>query len=188
METTSLAGRLLVATPSLVDPNFDRTVVFLLQHTPDEGAMGLVLNRPSGLPVSEHVEGWGELAAPPDEVFLGGPVQPEIAFALAWTDPGQPLPEGVEPVTDRCGVVDLRRDPGEFAGVLLGLRIFSGYAGWAPGQLEMELLTGSWFTLDAEPSDTATPDPDNLWRQVFRRQRARDLRLMSTYPEDPTLN
>lgn len=188
METTSLAGRLLVATPSLVDPNFDRTVIFLLQHTGDDGAMGLVLNRPSGLPVVEHVEGWADLVAPPEEVFIGGPVQPEIAFALAWTDPGQPLPDGLEPVTDRCGVVDLRRDPSEFAGVLLGVRIFSGYAGWAPGQLEMELTTGSWFTLEAEPADTATPDPDNLWREVFRRQRTRDLRLMSTFPEDPTLN
>lgn len=187
METTSLAGRLLVATPALADPNFDRTVVFLLQHT-DEGAMGLILNRPSGLPVAEHVEAWADMVAPPEEVFLGGPVQPEIAVALAWTDSGQPLPDGLEPVTDRCGVVDLRREPAEFAGVLLGVRIFSGYAGWAPGQLEMELTTGSWFTLDAEPADTATPDPDNLWRYVFRRQRTRDLRLLATYPEDPTLN
>lgn len=182
----SLAGRLLVATPALEDPNFDRTVVLLLQHDDVDGAMGLVLNRPSGLPLEEELGDWGALAAPPDEVFVGGPVQPEVAIALGWLDSHATVPEGVQPVMDRMGVVDLRRSPDEVPG-LLAVRVFAGYAGWAAGQVEQEIAEGAWFTLDADPWDPATADPDELWREVFKRQSDR-LRLLATYPDDPSLN
>jgi putative transcriptional regulator len=184
--TESLVGRLLVATPALEDPNFDRTVVLLLQHDAEDGAMGLVLNRPSGISLEEQLESWGPLAAPPDEVFVGGPVQPEMAIALGWLLPDVDVPDGVEPVLDRLGVVDLRRAPEELP-ELLAVRVYSGYAGWGPGQLEEEIAQGAWFTLDADPWDAATAEPDGLWREVFRRQRD-DLRLMATFPEDPSLN
>ena len=184
--TTTLTGRLLVATPSLEDPNFDRTVVLLLQHDDVDGAMGLVLNRPSGLPLEEELGDWGELAAPPGEVFIGGPVQPEVAIALGWLEPGREVPEGVQPVMDGLGVVDLRRSPADVPG-LRAVRVYAGYAGWAAGQLEGEIATGSWFTLDADPADPATADPDGLWRDVFRRQSDR-LRMLATFPDDPSLN
>lgn len=182
----SLAGRLLVATPSLEDPNFDRTVVLILQHDDVEGAMGLVLNRPSGLPLEEELGDWGALAAPPDEVFIGGPVQPEVAIALGWLDHSVTVPEGMQPVMDGLGVVDLRRSPDEVPG-LLAVRVFAGYAGWGAGQLEQEIAEGAWFTLDADPWDPATSDPDELWRQVFKRQSDR-LRMLATFPDDPSLN
>lgn len=185
METT-LTGRLLVATPSLEDPNFDRTVVLLLQHDDTDGAMGLVLNRPSGLPLEEELGAWGPLAAPPDEVFIGGPVQPEVAIALGWLDTGAEVPDGVQPVMDGLGVVDLRRSPAELP-QLRAVRVYAGYAGWSAGQLEAEISSGSWFTLDAQPTDPATADPDALWRDVFRRQSDR-LRMLATFPDDPSLN
>jgi putative transcriptional regulator len=181
-----LTGRLLVATPSLEDPNFDRTVVLVLQHDDTDGAMGIVLNRPSGLPLEEELGDWGALAAPPDEVFIGGPVQPEVAIALGWLDSDQGVPDGVQVVMDRLGVVDLRRSPDEVPG-LLAVRVFAGYAGWAAGQLEAEIAAGSWFTLEADPWDPATSDPDTLWHDVFRRQSDR-LRMLATFPEDPSLN
>jgi putative transcriptional regulator len=182
----SLTGHLLVATPALEDPNFDRTVVLLLEHDPDQGAMGLVLNRPSGLPLEEELGPWGQLATPPDEVFLGGPVQPEVAIALGWLLPDSTVPDGVQPVLDRVGVVDLRRAPTELPG-LVAVRIYAGYAGWSPGQLEVEIAQGAWFTLAADPWDAATADPDNLWRDVFRRQSDR-LRMLATFPDDPAMN
>lgn len=181
----SMTGQLLVATPSLEDPNFERTVVLLLQHD-DEGAMGIVLNRPSGLPLDDELGAWGVLAAPPDEVFLGGPVQPEVAIALGWLAEDAVAPDGVQQVLERVGVVDLRRDPLDLPGVV-AVRVFAGYAGWSPGQLEAEIAQGAWFTLPAEPWDPATPDPDDLWREVFRRQ-SDELRMLATYPDDPRLN
>lgn len=182
----SLAGRLLVATPSLEDPNFDRTVVLLLQHDDTEGAMGLVLNRPSGLALDDELAAWGELAAPPEEVFVGGPVQPEVAIALGWLGPGVDTADGVQPVLDGLGVVDLRRSPDELDD-LVAVRVFAGYAGWAAGQLEAEIAEGSWFTLDAETWDPGTRDPEHLWRDVFRRQ-SDSLRMLATFPDDPSLN
>ncbi len=186
VETTSFAGHLLVATPRLEDPNFDRTVILLLQHDDDDGAMGLVLNRPSGLPLDDELSLWEPLAAPPSEVFMGGPVEAHIVFALGWYTPGDTPPDGIQPLIDGVGVVDLRRDPDELA-ELLAVRLFAGYSGWAPRQLEAEIAEGSWFTLGAEVWDAATVDPDNLWRDVFRRQQD-NLRLLATYPDDPSTN
>jgi putative transcriptional regulator len=183
----SLAGRLLVATPALEDPNFERTVILLLQHDDEDGAMGLVLNRPSGLPLEEELDDWGELAAPPAEVFIGGPVQPEVAIALGWLEDADLVPAGVQSVSPGLGVVDLRRAPSEMPG-LAAVRVFAGYAGWSPGQLEMEIEEGAWFTLAADLSDPATPDPDGLWREVFRRQPDDGFRLLATYPDDPSAN
>lgn len=181
-----LAGRLLVATPSLEDPNFDRTVVLLLQHDDEDGAMGIVINRPSGLPLDDELGPWGELATPPEEVFIGGPVQQEVAIALGWLGPGEQPADGVQPILDELGVVDLRRDPDELP-TLVAIRVFAGYAGWAAGQLEDEIAEGAWFTLEADPWDPATRDPDNLWRDVFRRQ-SDSLRMLATFPDDPSLN
>ena len=180
----ALTGRLLVATPSLEDPNFDRTVILLLQHDEVDGAMGLVLNRPSGLPIEEELGAWGEKAAPPDEVFIGGPVQPEVAIALGWLAPGHEAPEGVQPVLDdRIGVVDLRRQPADMP-ELTAVRVFAGYAGWGGGQLEHEIERGDWFVVDARADDVFSAAPDALWGDVLHRQGG----TFRTISPDPTLN
>lgn len=168
-----LTGSLLVASPLLADPNFFRTVVFVLQHD-DDGALGVVVNRPSGSPVADHLPGWADLALEPAVVFVGGPVEPAVAVALGDRGAATPL--------DGIRVVDLESDPvGEW------LRVFSGYAGWGAGQLEEELDEGSWMVVEALPSDITTPDPDDLWHDVLRRQRG-PLRLLATYPPSPELN
>jgi putative transcriptional regulator len=180
----TLRGRLLVASPALRDPNFDRTVVLLLEHT-EEGALGVVLNRPSELDLAEALPEWGGLALDPAVVFVGGPVQTGslIGLAAAWTDAQV---EGWTPLIGRVGAVDLEH-PDALAPGVGEVRIFSGYAGWGAGQLEGELEVGAWFVLDAAPDDAFSPQPDRLWRTVLRRQGGR-MALMAGYPEDPELN
>lgn len=187
----TLEGRLLVALPPLTDGIFDRAVVLMVEHGED-GAMGLVLNEPTDTPIDEAVPEWAELVAEPRVVFLGGPVDRSIIFGLGRsagspTDGWQPLHVPGNAVTANLGVVDLSRDP-----VLVGVeveqvRLFVGYAGWSPGQLEAEIEEGAWLAVDAEPGDPFATDPDQLWREVTRRQPGRE-RFLATYPDDPATN
>jgi putative transcriptional regulator len=178
-------GRLLVAAPSLDDPNFERAVILVLDHDED-GALGVVLNRASAVTVRDTLLGWNELASAPPVVFGGGPVEPTAIVALGSAASGV-TPDGWTPILDRIRLVDLDDDPVLAASDLDHLRIFAGYAGWAPGQLEDELLQGAWFDVDAEPGDVFTDDPDALWHRVLARQGGR-LRLLATFPDDPTMN
>jgi putative transcriptional regulator len=178
-------GRLLVATPALEDPTFVRAVVLVLDHD-DDGALGVVLNRASAVPVEDALGGWVDLAATPPVVFGGGPVEPTAVVALGRCTAGV-APDGWTPILDRVRLVDLDADPVLSAADLDHVRVFAGYAGWAPGQLENEIDVGAWFTVDADPSDVFTDDPDGLWHQVLRRQ-PDELALFSTYPADPSLN
>jgi len=180
----SLAGRLLVASPTLVDPNFRRTVVLLLEHG-EGGALGLVVNRPLAAPAEEFLPQWAPFLDPPRQVFFGGPVQREMALGLAWR-PAVAPDERWHPVLGGLGMIDVGEEPDRVPGVDR-LRIFSGYSGWAPGQLELELTTGSWFVLDAWAADAFSATPDILWREVLRRQGGR-LALFAGYPDDPRLN
>ncbi|WP_336322890.1 YqgE/AlgH family protein [Streptomyces lavendofoliae] len=184
-EVSSLTGRLLVATPALADPNFDRAVVLLLDHD-DEGSLGVVLNRPTPVGVGDILEGWAPLAGEPGVVFQGGPVSLDAALGLAVI-PGDEGPLGWRRVYGAIGLVDLETPPELLAAALGSLRIFAGYAGWGPGQLEDELAEGAWFVVDSEPGDVSSPRPEGLWREVLRRQRS-ELAMIATYPDDPSLN
>lgn len=166
------AGALLVAGPSLEDPNFHRTVVLLLAFGPVEGALGVVLNRPNEVPVGELLPGWEDLAAEPRSVFIGGPVARDNVICLARLRPA--LLEGFDgcaPVTDVEGLatLDLNRSPADMIEGVDAIRIFSGYAGWSPGQLEDEVEAGGWLILPGTLADAFTPDPPALWKQVLRR-------------------
>jgi putative transcriptional regulator len=180
-----LKGRLLVATPVLDDPNFDRTVVWLLEHG-DDGALGVVLNRPSTLAVAEPLPGWADLAGPLPVVFVGGPVSSSSVIGLARVT-GEVPPGSWEPVAGAIGVVDLTTDPLLLTPVVGALRCFAGYSGWGSGQLEGELLDGAWVVVDAEAGDAFTDDPAGLWRAVLARQ-PNELARMALVPDDPTLN
>jgi putative transcriptional regulator len=180
-----LKGRLLVATPVLDDPNFDRTVVWLLEHG-DDGALGVVLNRPSALAVAEPLPGWADLAGPLPVVFVGGPVSSSSVIGLARVT-GEVPPGSWEPVAGTIGVVDLTTDPLLLTPVVADLRCFAGYSGWGSGQLEGELLDGAWVVVDAEVGDAFTDDPAGLWRAVLARQ-PNELARMALVPDDPTLN
>ncbi len=185
------AGRLLVATPVLGDPNFRRTVVLLVEHEEEQGTLGVVLNRPTEVPVGQVLEPWTELATEPSVVFSGGPVSPTSALALALV-PGTDEPAGWHPLDGvpamtRLGLVDIDAPPGLLAPAITQLRVYAGYAGWGAGQLQGEIDEGAWYVLEAEPGDAFTQDPRHLWQTVLRRQPG-DLAYVATYPDDPTQN
>jgi len=185
------AGRLLVATPLLVDPNFQRSVVLIVEHEVAEGTLGVILNRPTEIPVGRVLDQWTDLATDPSVVFRGGPVQPDSALALALI-PGTGEPLGWRaldgaPALARLGLLDLDTPPRLLEPVIRQLRVYAGYAGWSPGQLQSEIDEGAWAVVTAEPGDVFAASPDGLWRHVLRRQDG-DLAFLSTYPEDPGLN
>ncbi len=177
----SIRGRLLVATPDLRDPNFSRTVVLMLEHG-DEGALGVVLNRPIDLPVAEVLPGWADLSSAPACLFVGGPVAPTAVIGLGLGD--GPV---FQPLFDGLGTLDLDLDPADYVPTVRGLRVFVGYAGWSPGQLEQELEAGGWLVLDVVPDDPFSSQPSRLWARVLRRQGGR-VAMFASAPEDPSTN
>ncbi|HTY71861.1 MAG TPA: YqgE/AlgH family protein [Actinomycetes bacterium] len=184
--SSELAGHLLVATPLLDDPHFRRTVVLLLEHGED-GAVGVVLNRPTEVPLAEVLGPWDGFVGSP-VLWYGGPVAVDSALALACPEPGVSEPTGFRPVSARgLGLVDLDQDPALVRAELAAVRVYAGYSGWGAGQLEDEVAEGSWYVVDALPGDAFTDDPDQLWRLVLRRQGG-DLALMATFPDDPEMN
>ncbi|WP_229399610.1 YqgE/AlgH family protein [Micromonospora okii] len=182
----SMTGRLLVATPTLKDPNFDRTVVLLVAHEPG-GALGVVLNRATEMPVVDVLGDWSYLARHPAVLFEGGPVQPDSAICLArMRTPGQRL-RGFHQVSGAVGTIDLSADPERMRESIGGIRVFAGYSGWGTGQLEQEIEDGSWFVLDALPGDAFVDRPDDLWPMVLRRQGGM-LAAVAHFPPDVALN
>src|SRR4051794_35528925 len=139
-EQRSLRGRLLVAAPPLVDPNFDRTVVLMIEDGED-GGLGVVLNRRSDTSIADVFPEWQPLVAPPGVVFAGGPVATDAVIALARRRHGDL--DGFVQIHGDLGTVDLADDPLGLGVSLFSLRVFAGYAGWAPGQLEAELAQGA---------------------------------------------
>jgi putative transcriptional regulator len=186
----SWSGRLLVATPLLTEDAFHRTVVQLLQHDDEDGALGVVVNRPSHTPLSEVLPSWALLAPEPVTVFIGGPVQQSAAICLGrlQTTPSEVAAEDpsyvVVPGAPWLGTIDLDL---EAADPVQEVRVFAGYAGWSAGQLEAEVAEGAWWVCDALPGDCFAQDPAHLWRDVLRRQ-GMPLALAASYPADPSLN
>lgn len=182
-------GRVLVAAPTLLDPNFHRTVVLLLDYD-DGGALGVVLNRPTGTSVDAPVPEWEPLAVEPGVVFVGGPVAQGAAIAIGRVaisaHAERPAPNGFVPLFGALGTVDLTLDPDE-VGALDAVRIFSGYAGWGAGQLEVEIDEGSWLVVDGEPDDVFSDDPETLWERVLVRQGG-TVAWLAACPADPSLN
>jgi putative transcriptional regulator len=169
------------------DPNFDRSVVFLLDHGPD-GALGLVVNRPTDVDVDAVLPAWQPFVAVPGRLFQGGPVALDSALGLVavpGSEDDEPL--GVRRLSGSLGLVDLDTPPEVVVPELTGLRIFAGYSGWGAGQLEGEIADGSWYVVEAEPGDAFTDNPEDLWADVLRRQGG-DLALVATFPDDPALN
>lgn len=169
-----------MATPTILDPNFSRTIVLVCQYSPD-GAVGLVLNRSSAVPVETHLPLWAHLVPPPGLVSVGGPVDTEAAIGLGI---GSVRDDLWTPISDRLGLVDLNLNPQDVPG-LQWLRVFAGYSGWGPGQLDEEIADAGWFILDREPDDVLDSDLD--WSSVLKRQ-ASDIALFADYPPDPTMN
>ncbi len=188
--TAGLAGKLLVASPALESPIFARTVIAMLEHT-EEGALGVVINRPGDASLMEVVPPVADIASAPAVLFSGGPVEPNVAIALGVIEPSATAsPMGGEawrPVVGPLVTVDLDYDPALLAASLRELRVFAGYAGWSGGQLEGEIEDGSWFVVDRMPDDAFYDVPDRLWSAVLRRQ-PWPLCAVANFPPDPTMN
>ena len=184
-EAGDTTGKLLVATPLIGDGNFERTVVLMLAHQ-EEGAAGVVLNRPSGLLAGDALPQWAPLLAPPPTMFIGGPVSNESVVALARVR--QDTDQGWwTPVLGLVGTLDLETDPEEASDAIDAIRLFAGYAGWSPGQLEDEIESGAWFVVDAHPADLLTQNPSDLWPAVLQRQPS-PISWFTHYPTHPSHN
>jgi putative transcriptional regulator len=169
--SATLTGRLLVATPALGDSTFERSVVLVLDHD-EGGAVGVVLNRPTTPHLGDPLPTWEALAAEPAVVFVGGPVQPDLAIAIGRDG-------------DVIDTVDLDSDP---ALATVGtMRVFAGYAGWSAGQLEDELARLAWVGVDSRPDDAYRPDADDLWHKVLARQPP-PLNRLAMLPDDLSVN
>ncbi len=167
--SSTLAGKIVVASRHLLDPNFFRTVVLILEH--GAGSLGVILNRPTAVAIADAVPSWQPLCAPPAKVFQGGPVERTAAIGLArphgQVDPAHPwLSLTINEPGREIGIVNLATEPTELEGAIRDLRIFSGYAGWSPGQLEAELESGGWIVLDHDRFDPLTSNPATLWNQA----------------------
>lgn len=182
--STSCKGKLLVATPPLTDPNFDRTVIYMLEHT-DDGAVGVVLNRPLHEPPPPELYAWSDLLSEPGTLFNGGPVDDSALIALARLR--GPIEGSWSQVTEGLGSIDLMLDPDEVAEGVLALRVFRGYSGWGELQLEAELAEGAWMVLPAELDDVFSLHAASLWRVVLRRQGGR-LAWVANAPDDLSSN
>lgn len=182
MPVDSVKGQLLVAGPSLVDPNFRRSVVLVGAHS-EEGALGVVLNRSSESTVSEAVPELTAILDGDEPVHVGGPVQPSAIVVLADFED---VERAGALVLDSIGFLPAEVDPDEL-GELRRARVFAGYAGWAPGQLEEELAEGSWIVEPALADDVFTREPDALWSEVLRRKGG-PYGVLALMPPDPSLN
>lgn len=179
MDEVSLAGQFLVATPMITTPPFARAVVLLLEHD-DSGAVGLVLNNLTDLLAEEHISGIAELVSHPGNVFLGGPVNTDTAISLGRGAGVEFLRTSALPA---IGIVDVAQIPGH----LEDLRIFAGYSGWDPRQLESEIDEGAWWVLFPDLDEIFTSDVEGMWERTVARGPG-SLPLYATYPQDPSDN
>lgn len=179
----SLQGSLLIAGPGLIDPNFRRTVVLVAEHGP-EGAMGLVLNRPSALIVADVVPHLTDLVPADDPVWFGGPVDGDAVVAVGDFED---LDEAAALIVGSIGFLPAEADATRLAGAVRSARVYAGYAGWSGGQLEAELAEDSWIVEPSRPEDVFYADGTDLWSGVLRRKGGR-FRLLATMPDDPSLN
>ena len=176
----SLKGHLLIATAGLLDPNFHRTVVLVAEHS-DEGAMGLVLNRPTEVAVIEGAPQLEALVHPEEVVFVGGPVEQQALIVLAEFDEPD---EAASLVLGDIGFVAAETDE---APATRRARVFAGYAGWSASQLEAELEEEAWIVEPARPDDVFAGPGEDVWSEVLRRKGG-TFAVLSLMPPDPSRN
>lgn len=178
----SLRGQLLISSGGLYDPNFRHTVVLVGEHNAD-GALGVILNRALNVTVEQAFPPLSRLVPPHNPLFRGGPVQPESPILLAEFED----PESADIlVFGSVGflVGDVSADP---QGSTLQARVFAGYSGWGPGQLEAEMAVDSWIIEPARVEDVFTDAPDLLWSRVLERK-GPEYKRLSRMPYDPSMN
>lgn len=178
-------GDLLVSHVNLRDGVFDFAVVLILDAD-ESGTLGVVLNKVAALPLAAVLPTWVDVVSDPQLLFDGGPVSRNGAICLASIG-GEEEPPGWRRLFGNVGLLHLDTPVELVAGAYSGLRIFAGYAGWAPGQLQSELASDAWFVAPAEPEDIFGIDQTDLWQRVLRRQEP-DVAVYSTWTDDPDAN
>ena len=179
-------GTLLVASPDLLDPNFADAVVLVLDAD-ESGALGVILNRPSQVPVAAVLESWADVVADPEVLFHGGPVSTDGALAVAVLADPDDEPVGWRATYGAVGLIDLDSPVELVDGSVRAMRVFAGYAGWGAEQLVEEIAEGSWYVVASELDDVFRAEVEDLRRQVLRRQPG-ELAWASTRPADPLMN
>lgn len=181
---TPAPGMLLVSAPGMLTDEFSRTVILLIDVSP-HATFGVILNRRSEVAVHSVLPDWLPHVAKPQALYIGGPVNPQAAVAVGMTASGTVIEDHLEftRLANRLVHVNLRTDPADIEGLLEGMRIFSGYAEWAPGQLDEEIERGDWYVAPALPTDVVAPAASDLYSDVMRRQ-PMPLPLFSTFPAD----
>ena len=186
MDVTLGKGIFLVAAPSLRDPNFRQTVVLLCEHG-SQGALGVVVNRPTAIHLAEALPQVPVLEGQHHVLFTGGPVQPNHVLILLRAgqvpDNTHHVFDGVYMGGDVAALEKILAVPAEPA----AFRAYVGYSGWAPGQLENEMKTGSWITLPADPTIVFEKDPSVIWADIMRSLGSR-YEMYASMPADPSLN
>jgi putative transcriptional regulator len=167
----SLAGQLLIATPAMRDTRFEHAVILILQHDKD-GALGIVINRPLGLRPMADLLGDSSVAGNV-QVFVGGPVEPNVGFIVHSADYRRAATMDVDGRVAMTANREVLRDIADKKGPAKSLIAF-GYAGWAPGQLEAELSLNVWYTAPEDPALVFDDDRDKVWEHATAR-RTQDL-------------
>lgn len=181
-------GMLLVAAPGLASDEFSRSVIMLLEHNPST-TFGVNLAARSDVAVFNVMPEWAPLAAKPQALYIGGPLNQQAVVGLGVTKPGVEIAEHpyFNRLANRLVHVDLRSDPEQIKDHVQGMRMFAGYAEWVPGQLQEEIERGDWYVAPALPSDVIAPGSVDIWGDVMRRQ-PMPLPLYSTYPDEVSEN
>ncbi|NLA56667.1 MAG: YqgE/AlgH family protein [Corynebacterium humireducens] len=177
-------GMLLVAAPGMLSDEFNRSVVLIIEHN-EHLTFGVNLASRSDLAVFNVMPDWLPAVAKPQALYIGGPLNQQSVVGLAMTKAGVDMETApqLNRLANRLAHVDLRADPGDIAELVEGMRLFAGYAEWAPGQLDGEIDRGDWFVTPALPTDVIVPGRTDLWGDVMRRQQP-PLPLFSTFPAD----
>jgi putative transcriptional regulator len=177
----NFAGSLLVAHPNMLDPNFRRTVLFISEHDPNEGALGVIINRPLDKPVAELVSGVPPTDLADVPVFLGGPVgKNQLMFAAFEWQKGAGLRLNHNIASGESTDADAQKN-------LLTVCAFVGYAGWGAGQLETEVQQKAWLIHSANRSLLKLDRLPNLWFDIMRTL-GPWYKMLAAAPDDPSLN
>ncbi len=181
---TPAPGMLLVAAPGMLSEDFARSVVLVIEHN-EHLTFGVNLTARSEVAVFNVMPDWLPAVATPQALYIGGPVNQQSVVGLGMTRTGVEIDEHpqLNRLANRLAHIDLRTEPGEIADLVEGMRLFAGYAEWAPGQLNDEIERGDWFVVPALPTDVIAPGPADIWGDVMRRQQM-PLPLFSTFPAD----
>ena len=179
----SLKGQVLIASPSIFDPNFRQAVVLIAEHD-QSGAMGVILNRPSQASVGDVAPALTSLPGLEDTVYVGGPVEETSLIVLAQFD--EPAAAALTVMGD-IGFVAVGAGLDEIADTIRRARAFAGHSGWAPGQLELELEREDWIVEPASYDDVFAPRARELWPAVLQRKGGR-FAVLARIPFDPSVN